>query len=60
MNMDRFIESVVATADAVRARGRHSKSINLSFDEWNVWYMRRFSGDGPKSVPASSGRRSRG
>ncbi len=49
VNMDRFIESVVATADAVRARGRHTKKINLSFDEWNVWYMRRFSGDGPKS-----------
>ncbi len=48
VNMDRFIESVVATADAVRARGRHSKRINLSFDEWNVWYMRRFGGDGPK------------
>jgi alpha-N-arabinofuranosidase len=48
VNMDRFIESVVATADAVRARGRHSKKINLSFDEWNVWYQRRFSGDGPK------------
>lgn len=49
VNMDRFIESVVATADAVRARGRHSKRINLSFDEWNVWYIGRFSGDGPKS-----------
>ena len=48
VNMDRFIESVVATADAVRARGRHSKKINLSFDEWNVWYIRRFGGDGPK------------
>ena len=49
VNMDDFIESVVATADAVRARGRHRKRINLSFDEWNVWYQRRFSGDGPKS-----------
>jgi len=38
--MDYFIESVVATADAVRARGRHRKHINLSFDEWNVWYQR--------------------
>lgn len=48
VNMDRFIESVVATADAVRARGRHTKRINLSFDEWNVWYISRFRGDGPK------------
>ena len=36
--MDYFIESVVSTADAVRAKGKHKKRINLSFDEWNVWY----------------------
>ncbi len=40
-DMDTFIESIVATADAVRARGRHSKRINISFDEWNVWYQSR-------------------
>ncbi|GHD50572.1 alpha-N-arabinofuranosidase [Mycetocola manganoxydans] len=40
LDMDYFIESVVATADAVRAKGRHKKRINLSFDEWNVWYQR--------------------
>ncbi len=40
VDMDRFIESVVATADFVRARDRHSKLINLSFDEWNVSYHR--------------------
>ncbi len=38
VDMDRYIESVVATADYVRAKGRHTKRINLSFDEWNVWY----------------------
>lgn len=48
VNMDRFIESVVATADAARARLGRKKRINLSFDEWNVWYTRRFSGDGPQ------------
>ncbi|MET0933997.1 MAG: alpha-N-arabinofuranosidase [Mycetocola sp.] len=40
LDVDQFIESVVATADAVRARGRHTKRIHLSFDEWNVWYQR--------------------
>ena len=40
VDMDYFIESVVATADAVRAKGKHKKHINLSFDEWNVWYQR--------------------
>ena len=49
VNMDYFIDSVIATADAVRARGRHQKKLNLSFDEWNVWYINKFSGDGPKS-----------
>jgi alpha-N-arabinofuranosidase len=40
-DMDAFIESVVATADAVRARGKHRKRIDISFDEWNVWYQAR-------------------
>lgn len=31
---------MIATADAVRAKGKHKKHINLSFDEWNVWYQR--------------------
>jgi alpha-N-arabinofuranosidase len=42
VNMDRFIESVVATADHVKAVRRSEKTINLSFDEWNVWYNERF------------------
>jgi alpha-L-arabinofuranosidase len=37
-DMDAFIEAVIATADHVRAKGRHTKRINLSFDEWNVWH----------------------
>ena len=45
VDMDHFIESMVATADAVRARGRHRKRINLSFDEWNVTHPRERGGD---------------
>jgi alpha-N-arabinofuranosidase len=41
VDMDRFIESVVAVADAVGAELRSDKKINISFDEWNVWYQRR-------------------
>ncbi|GAA1849018.1 alpha-N-arabinofuranosidase [Microlunatus capsulatus] len=52
VDMDYFIDSVVATADAVKARGRHTKTLNLSFDEWNVWYQSRFNGDGPKPKTA--------
>jgi len=39
--MDKFIEEVVAVADAVAARRRSPKRIMLSFDEWNVWYRTR-------------------
>ncbi|MDR1823970.1 MAG: alpha-N-arabinofuranosidase [Bifidobacteriaceae bacterium] len=39
VNMDYFIDSVVATADSVRAALKRTKRINISFDEWNVWYM---------------------
>jgi alpha-L-arabinofuranosidase len=42
VNMDYFIESVIATADQVRATLGSVKSINISFDEWNVWYLERF------------------
>ena len=45
VDLDRFIEAVVSTCDAVRARGRHTKRINLSVDEWNVWYQARFPGE---------------
>jgi alpha-N-arabinofuranosidase len=41
VNMDAFIEGVVATADAVRAARKADKRINISFDEWNVWYQHR-------------------
>ena len=36
VDMEHFIESVVATCDHVRARLKAKKHINLSFDEWNV------------------------
>ncbi len=42
VDMDRFIESVVATADHVKAVRQSSKTINISFDEWNIWYNERF------------------
>lgn len=42
VNMDHFIESVVATADHVKAVRGSDKTINISFDEWNVWYLERW------------------
>jgi alpha-N-arabinofuranosidase len=41
MDMDAMIEDVVAAVDFARARGKHRRRVNLSFDEWNVWYMSR-------------------
>ncbi|RNM14756.1 alpha-N-arabinofuranosidase [Nocardioides pocheonensis] len=43
VDMDYFIDSIVATADAVGARLKSPKRINVSFDEWNVWYQSRFN-----------------
>jgi alpha-L-arabinofuranosidase len=41
-NMDRFIDSVTATADHIKAVRGSVKTLNISFDEWNVWYNERF------------------
>ncbi len=44
VDMDGFIETVVATADHVGAVRGSTKKIDISFDEWNVWYIERFHG----------------
>ncbi|MGA8116483.1 MAG: alpha-N-arabinofuranosidase [Actinocatenispora sp.] len=47
VEMDSFIDDVVATCDHVRAVTRSTRRIDLSFDEWNVWYT---------ADPANAGR----
>ena len=37
-DMDQFIRTVAATCDYVKAKKRGRKNINISFDEWNVWF----------------------
>lgn len=44
-DMHRFIDDVVATADHVAAVKHSDKRINVSFDEWNVWFQNRFNGE---------------
>ncbi|KPI03173.1 Alpha-N-arabinofuranosidase [Actinobacteria bacterium OK074] len=39
VDMESFIDNVVATCDHVGAKLKSKKKINLSFDEWNVWYL---------------------
>jgi alpha-L-arabinofuranosidase len=41
VDMDAQIRDVVATADAVRAKLSKRRRIDISFDEWNVWYVSR-------------------
>jgi alpha-N-arabinofuranosidase len=38
LDMDAFIKTVVSICDAVGGKKHSKKKINLSFDEWNVWY----------------------
>ena len=36
--MDKFIRDVIEICDKVKAEKKSDKDINLSFDEWNVWF----------------------
>lgn len=38
-DMDYFIDTVVATVDHVKHKLKSSNTVNLSFDEWNIWYL---------------------
>lgn len=37
-DMEHFIHTVVSTCDYIKAKKRSKKTMNLSFDEWNVWF----------------------
>ncbi len=39
LDLDRMIDTVAATADAVAGRRRSRRRVSLSVDEWNVWYQ---------------------
>ena len=38
MDMDDFIKTVVSICDSVKGKKHSKHQVNLSFDEWNVWY----------------------
>jgi len=38
LEMDSFIKDVAGICDLVKANKNSKKTVNLSFDEWNVWY----------------------
>ncbi|WP_373231096.1 alpha-N-arabinofuranosidase [Cohnella sp.] len=37
MDMEKQIQEVIATCDYVKSKKRSNKTMQLSFDEWNVW-----------------------
>ncbi len=39
IEMDAFIHSVISICDYVGAKKKLKRKMNLSFDEWNVWYQ---------------------
>ena len=38
MDLDGFIKTVACICDSIRGKKRSKKQVNLSLDEWNVWY----------------------
>lgn len=38
MEMDSFIQTVVSVCDYIKGKKHTKHTVNLSFDEWNVWY----------------------
>ncbi|MFC4301900.1 alpha-N-arabinofuranosidase [Cohnella boryungensis] len=47
LEMEDFIRSIVATCDYMKAKKRSKKKMQLSFDEWNVWFH---SNDADKKI----------
>ncbi len=37
-DMENFIRTVIAACDYIKAKKRSKKVMNISFDEWNVWF----------------------
>lgn len=48
LRMEAQIRETIAACDFVKAKGRHKKTMMLSFDEWNVWDSKRHPHDFPR------------
>lgn len=44
-DLEHFFRTVIATCDYIKAKKRSKKTLNLSFDEWNVWFHSNASDD---------------
>jgi alpha-N-arabinofuranosidase len=47
LEMDSFIKTAAGICDLVKAKKHSKKTVNLSFDEWNVWFH---SNDADKEI----------
>ncbi len=45
LDMDDFISTVCATCDYIKAKHRSPKTMNICFDEWNVWFHSKKNDD---------------
>jgi alpha-L-arabinofuranosidase len=50
-SMDDFIRTVVGTCDHVKGKLHSARTMNLSFDEWNVWHQTEFHRGDDTRVP---------
>lgn len=48
VDMDSFIKQVAAICDEIKAEKNSDKTVNLSFDEWNIWFH---SSEQDKQIP---------
>lgn len=48
VDMDKFIKTVAAICDDVKREKHSDKTVNLSFDEWNIWFH---SNEQDKEIP---------
>ncbi len=48
VDMDRFIKTVASICDEIKSEKRSNKTVNLSFDEWNIWFH---SNEQDKQIP---------
>lgn len=48
VEMDKFIKQVAAICDEVKFEKKSDRTINLSFDEWNIWFH---SNEQDKQIP---------
>ncbi len=48
LDMDRFIKTVASICDEIKAEKKTEKTVNLSFDEWNIWFH---SNEQDKKIP---------